>query len=74
VRVDGQNGKQHWWSVISSSRFTHYQVHRARGQLAMVANGFLLTYRDEANPPGERVARPWELLPDTARWLSMILP
>jgi transposase/uncharacterized coiled-coil protein SlyX len=48
LRIAGKNGKQHWCNVISSSRLTHYQIHRSRGQKAMVANGFLPSYEGVA--------------------------
>jgi len=37
----GENGKQHWFHVTSSLRFTHYHFHRSRGRAALLADGIM---------------------------------
>jgi len=37
----GQNGKQHWFHVTSSRRFTHYHFHPSRGRAAILEDGIM---------------------------------
>jgi transposase len=37
----GNNGKQHWFHVTCTSRFTHYHFHRSRGRAALLDDGIM---------------------------------
>lgn len=37
----GKNGKQHWFHVTSTQRFTHYHFHRSRGRAALLEDGIM---------------------------------
>jgi transposase/uncharacterized coiled-coil protein SlyX len=37
----GKNGKQHWFHVTSTPRFTHYHFHRSRGRAALLDDGIM---------------------------------
>lgn len=37
----GKNGKQHWFHVTGTARFTHYHFHRSRGRAALLEDGIM---------------------------------